>query len=197
METKFCQTCQTELLITNFGKKSEACKKCKRLEVQKRYREKNKEKLLEAARIYRTEKKERKQCSCAEYRQKNRQKIRLADKIYREKKAQNFSWKISRTISKAIWDALQKKNSSKKGISWEELVGYTRDELKFHLESKFTPEMTWENYGSYWHVDHIMPKSWFEYSSVEDENFKKCWGLANLQPLSAKENLSKHNRWAG
>lgn len=28
------------------------------------------------------------------------------------------------------------------------------------------------------------------YTSMEDENFQKCWALSNLRPLSAKQNNS-------
>jgi len=29
---------------------------------------------------------------------------------------------------------------------------------------------------------------------MEDENFKKCWALENLRPLSAKQNIIEGNR---
>lgn len=77
------------------------------------------------------------------------------------------------------------------------LLGYGVKELRQHLEARFTEEMNWSNYGTYWHIDHIVPKSWFKYESVEDEAFKKCWSLDNLQPLDARANASKGNRFAG
>ena len=60
-----------------------------------------------------------------------------------------------------------------------------------HLESKFDDKMTWDNYGSYWHVDHIVGVANFNYTSYEDEAFKKCWSLENLQPLYGVDNLKK------
>ena len=53
--------------------------------------------------------------------------------------------------------------------------------------------MTWDNYGE-WHIDHIIPISYFDYSSYDDETFKICWDLNNLQPLWAKDNLIKSNK---
>jgi len=34
----------------------------------------------------------------------------------------------------------------------------------------------------------IIPQSTFKYSSMEDQEFKNCWALSNLRPLSAKQN---------
>jgi len=81
----------------------------------------------------------------------------------------------------------------KAGKKWQELVGYTSEELMKHLESQFTPEMSWDNYGAYWVVDHIIPKSRFEYDKPEGPAFKICWSLANLQPLTREENSQKGN----
>ena len=67
--------------------------------------------------------------------------------------------------------------------------------------------MTWDNYGNYnsiswndndtstwtWSLDHIIPQSEFHYSSMQEENFSKCWSLENLRPYSAKQNLLDRN----
>jgi hypothetical protein len=70
-----------------------------------------------------------------------------------------------------------------------------------HLESKFESWMSWDNYGAWekdkqkWHLDHIKPQSLFEIKAADDEEFKKCWALDNLQPLEASQNMSKGNRY--
>lgn len=80
---------------------------------------------------------------------------------------------------------------------WESLVGYTLGELALHLEQRFGEGMTWNNYGSVWHVDHIVPKSWFKYASTDDPKFKECWAIKNLQPKLKTDNLKKKNRFVG
>ena len=80
-------------------------------------------------------------------------------------------------------------NGNKDG-SWKELVGYSVDELKRHLEKLFQPDMTWENLGK-WHIDHKIPISAFNFTKPEHLDFKRCWALKNLQPMWAEENLSK------
>ena len=82
---------------------------------------------------------------------------------------------------------------TKKCRHWETLVSYTLKELKQNLENQFKEGMNWQNMGK-WHIDHRRPISNFNFTSYEDEDFKKCWGLDNLQPLWAKENLSKNNK---
>jgi hypothetical protein len=83
------------------------------------------------------------------------------------------------------------------GRHWESLVSYNLNDLVKHLEKQFDDKMNWENYGSYWHIDHIKPKSLFKYVYPEDEDFKKCWSLENLQPLEKIANMRKKNNFIG
>lgn len=81
----------------------------------------------------------------------------------------------------------------------EKYVGCTLEGLKSHLESLWLEGMTWENYGNpngdhtnCWHIDHIIPISSFDYSDGNlEESLHECWHYTNLQPLWAKDNLSK------
>lgn len=75
--------------------------------------------------------------------------------------------------------------------SWEQLVDYNWEQLKEHLESQFTPEMNWNNYGEYWKLDHIIPKSQFYYDNFECRDFRICWSLMNLRPLNKYENAQR------
>jgi hypothetical protein len=40
-----------------------------------------------------------------------------------------------------------------------------------------------------WHIDHIVLQSDLPYTSMKDDNFKKCWALENIRPLSGKQNV--------
>jgi len=53
--------------------------------------------------------------------------------------------------------------------------------------------MAWGNIDK-WHIDHKTPIAAFNFEKPEDEDFKKCWALENLQPLWAKENMKKHKK---
>jgi hypothetical protein len=74
-----------------------------------------------------------------------------------------------------------------------DILKYTPEELISHLEKQFTDSMTWENYGE-WHVDHRMPISSFNFESVDDDSFIKCWSLENLQPMWGNENIIKGSK---
>lgn len=67
-------------------------------------------------------------------------------------------------------------------------LGCSVDELKQHLESKFQPGMTWNNYGT-WHIDHVKPLALFDLT--DREQLLKACHYTNLQPLWAEENLRK------
>jgi hypothetical protein len=82
---------------------------------------------------------------------------------------------------------------SKAGRKTFDLLGYTVDDLRAHLEKQFTGGMSWDNYGD-WHIDHIIPLSAHNYSSPDHEDFKRAWALSNLQPLWAMDNIKKNAR---
>jgi hypothetical protein len=71
-------------------------------------------------------------------------------------------------------------------------IGCSTKQLAAHLESKFTKRMTWENYGAYWHVDHIIPCAAFDHTDPKQR--AACWHWTNLQPMEAKANLRKSNK---
>ena len=147
------------------------------LERQREYKAKNKEKIAERNRKYN-------QRTRAERSQKAKYKMRQL--------RQNDIFRLNECMSNAIYRSLRNK---KAGRHWEELVGYTLEELMAHLEAQFRPGMSWANCGMFgWHIDHKKPKALFNYSTPDDVEFKKCWALENLQPLWAEENWSKGAR---
>src|ERR1035437_1660461 len=111
-------------------------------------------------------------------------------------------FRIRNLISSKIAKQLKLSGSCKSGKSCLYYIPYTIQELKQHLEKQFEPWMNWNNHGKYnkdtwndndsstwkWQLDHIIPQSNLPYTSMEDNNFKKCWSLENLRPYSAKQN---------
>lgn len=85
--------------------------------------------------------------------------------------------------------ALKTPISSVTGAFWQ-AVGYTSQTLAEHIQRQFLEGMTWEN-RSEWHIDHIVPICSFTYTSFQCAEFRACWGLPNLRPMWARENLRK------
>jgi len=109
-----------------------------------------------------------------------------------ERRRNNPKLRLNHRISGAIRLSLK---SGKNGRHWENLIGYNLKDLMAHLKSLFKKDMSWENYGKGgWEIDHKKPISSFNFNSYEDEEFKQCWALDNLQPLWASDNRSKGNR---
>src|SRR6056300_595325 len=166
----------------------------KRKEQGKKSYYKNHKKTLERKKISYKKNKEKIIKKTNSYRKNNPEKAKEWRKRQGRKWREVTSNKISSNISKSIRNCLK---SGKNGQKWESLVGYNLPELQKHLEKQFDDKMNWENYGKYWHIDHIIPQSMFKFDSYEDEEFRLCWSLNNLQPKEAKANISKGGRFIG
>jgi hypothetical protein len=174
------------------------CKICWDI-ASKDYYKKNKERIRDGQRKWRRENREKIRAykkshkwreDRREWRKKNREKINEYNRI-REKN--NPKLRIAGAMRRSIHRAIgREKNNSK----WEKLVDYSFNDLMKHLESQFEDWMTWDNYGK-WHIDHIKPISLFNFTKPDDPEFKECWALKNLQPLEARENIRKQNRYIG
>lgn len=139
-----------------------------------------------------------------EYRVQNTDKIRKYQKNYAKNRRMNDSnFRIRQSVSANINYYLKFNNSSKNGESCLDYLPFAIEKLHNYLENQFEQWMNWNNYGRYdattwndnnqttwtWQIDHIIPQSKLPYTSMENDNFKKCWALENLRPLSAKQNL--------
>lgn len=102
----------------------------------------------------------------------------------------NFSGFLKDRVSSRINKAL-KKNKMSSSI---EYLGCDIDTFKTHLETKFLEGMDWKNYGSVWHIDHIIPVA---YKKPTTEEVIKRLHYTNTQPLWALDNISKGNRYIG
>jgi len=124
------------------------------------------------------------------YKSKPEIKIKSAEYM-RLKKASDPLYRLHSNMGSKICNILKNRwNVSKSNIEWEKMIGYSLNDLKNHLESQFDKDMNWENYGTYWEIDHIVPISVF---SITEEAFYKLWSLKNLRPLYWETNRKKQN----
>lgn len=160
-----------------------------RLEYAKQYRVNNPERAKEIEHNRWLRDKKKRMARNKIYVAKNPDKMRAIWKRSAQKKRQKVEYRLTRSLSRLIHKALKE---NKEGGRWRIVVGYTVAELKQHLESQFIDGMTWDNYGK-WHIDHKIPQSFFQFSSLDDVEFRMCWRLENLQPLWATDNIRKGN----
>ena len=71
--------------------------------------------------------------------------------------------------------------------------------LRTHVENQFEKEaercgrpISWENQGE-WHIDHIKPCASFDLDLEEERD--KCFHYTNLQPMWARDNIIKSNKY--
>jgi hypothetical protein len=106
---------------------------------------------------------------------------------YRQRYATEITFRIRHALRARLRLAL-KHRGIREPRSKLQLVGCTPNELRLHLEGKFSPGMTWANHGK-WHIDHIIPCAHFDLTDPEAR--KRCFHFSNLQPLWASENIRK------
>lgn len=106
-------------------------------------------------------------------------------------KRNNPKAKLAKHLRRRLWE-LVKKGRAVKYTSAMNLIGCTVDHFRIHIESQFAKGMTWENYGSYWHVDHKRPCASFDLAKIDDQ--RKCFHWTNLQPLTREDNFKKGAR---
>jgi len=151
-------------------------------EYMKQYRIDHKERIAESSKIRYSEwiKKNK------EYRKKYNNKYQI--KRYKIDIKFNLNHKISTAIRLSL-------KGNKNGRYWESLVGYTLNKLFKHLKKTMPKNYCWNDFlQGRLHIDHIIPKSVFNYTQPEHIDFKRCWALKNLQLLPAEENYKKNNK---
>mgnify|MGYP003656421126 FL=1 len=158
----------------------------------KKWRDSNKEYISKKHKKWSEDKQEHLRKYHQKWREKNIDKHREYKRKYeKHRKDTDPSYKLIANFRTAIYQVL-KENNVEKNKHYFDILRYTPEELISHLENLFTDGMTWENYGE-WHVDHRMPISSFNFESVDDDSFTKCWSLDNLQPMWGVENIVKGN----
>jgi hypothetical protein len=188
-----CSECKKALLRDNYlrnkDKRLQSMKEYRRRvgpekisELNRAYRERHRDVLLEADRLrYQTKREEILAYHASEEAKRVRSKTR------RQKWASDENYRLHQVLRNRTNRALRLK-SYKKSAPVLELLGCPLDVARRHIEAQFAEGMSWEN-SSEWHIDHIRPCASFDLSDPVQQ--RECFHYSNLQPLWAQENLRK------
>ena len=113
-------------------------------------------------------------------------------KYRRDRHKTDPNFRLAANLRSRINSALNKNHKSKKTL---ELIGCSINTLKLWLDGSFYGEMSWANYGTYWHVDHIKPCILFDLVDINQQ--KECFHFKNLQALTVFDNQSKGAKYDG
>jgi len=161
------------------------------------YYETNKETLLVKNKIYREENKDIINNQRKEYRNREEVKIHNKEKQkeylpirkikIQERRKSDLNFKMSEILRSKIHKMLKNQETS-----YANLIGCDVDFLKKWLEFRFSAEMNWDNFGSIWQIDHILPINRFNFTNELDK--RVCFHWTNLQPLPSIENRQKSDK---
>ena len=151
------------------------CNFCKYCEQLKRVNEFNKSNVNKCRRCHSE--------YCRLWKIKNRKEYNAYHRKYR---ANNPANKIKHALRTRLSKLINGVHLSRTLLMY---VGCDFDFFMNWIHYQFTAEMNWNNFGEYWHIDHVLPVKRFDHESLEA--IRICWNWRNLRPLEAKENLCK------
>jgi hypothetical protein len=213
-KTKICYNCKIPQELSNFGLLKNSpdnhrydCKSCRKeyrsknknriKEKQKEYYSKNKSILSEKNKQYRVEHKEEIFIQRKEYRNredikkhikaKNREYLPIRSEKIKEKRKTDLNFRISQVLRSKIHKVIRGQKTS-----CSNLLGCDMLFLKKWIEFRFDDKMNWNNLGTYWEIDHILPINAFDFMIENEKTI--CFHWTNLQPLTCIENRRKTDK---
>lgn len=196
---KKCSKCEVILTLENCVKNRPICKicynaKCKEYKIKnkekvsensKQYYEANKEKIAEYYKEHYIENKDTYMENNKQWREENRETI---NQKANERLKIDPVYKLKRHYRHKVYNAL--KGIGEKNIN--KITDCSIDFLKEWLEYNFTDDMSMDNYGEIWQVDHVIPCARFNLNN--EEEIKHCFRWTNVQPLLRNHNSSKQSK---
>ena len=216
MTTKICNICDQSKDISFFGKHgtkngrvqyTAMCKLCRNEKLRNKYNNENKEEILARNKKYYDKNKSKVIEQHKEYIKNNTEQVKLCRRKYyianaeycKEKhneymKTYFIKFPEKRYAQSARRRAYKMLKGTKK--YYDEYLDCTPDFLhswiNFYIEQSEYSDMTLENYGKYWQIDHVVPCSLWDLNN--DHHRANCFHWSNLCPMTAEDNASKKNK---
>lgn len=172
--------------MSEFPKGRRTCRECQN-EMSRNYKRTHKEHIKEYNKIYKKNHVDAIKVYNHRYNIENRTKIQTRqNKQHTERRKIDINYKISSSLRSRLVKILK----GGKHAHTFDLLGCSLDFLKKWFAFNFDDKMTFENYGKYWHIDHVIPCARFEIKNKDEE---KCFHWTNMRPLFGKENIEKND----
>ncbi len=113
------------------------------------------------------------------------------NKNYIKNRRNNDSlFKLKGNLRNLIKNAFLRK-FTKKSKKSTEILGTTFEEFQIYIQNQFNEQMSWENYGKYWEIDHIKPVA----LGKDEDEIVQLNHYSNLRPLKIEDNRKKSGKW--
>ena len=188
MDMKTCSKCNVSQPLSNFHKRNYTkdklaswCKRCIKEQVKKDTSYKHQQAWNKRKREEGYFKQYSKQYSKGGYWNDYQKRRRAEDPFY----------SLYINLRSRISNLLAGRTKSKRT---QQIIGLPLDEFKFYLESQWTEEMSWNNYGfgeGKWVIDHKQPIA----SATSEADILTLNHYSNLQPMWWMENLIKSDKY--
>ena len=184
-----CRDCKNTFEAPN--RRTKKCQPCVKMSLKLRsqmYKKNNKEKVN----LYNKEYKAKIRDEIKEYNRiyniQNRLEIQTRQtRTHKERRKTDMNYKMSILLRSRLQKFCRGNYSS-----IQNLVGCSIQNFRYWIEYNFSIEMNWNNHGTIWHIDHVLPCSKFDLTN--DIELRICSNWKNLRPLLAEKNLSKNNK---
>ena len=124
-----------------------------------------------------------------EYGKRYNNETRDQRREYRKNRRQTDpKFKLSCNLRNRVYQAFRAQNVRKDSRTMD-ILGCSHTFVKDWIEFQIHVDMTLENYGKVWHIDHCLPVCSF--NSFNEDEMRKCFNWNNLRPIYSKDNLEK------
>ena len=109
----------------------------------------------------------------------------------KERRKTDLNFKLVCNLPSRTSKAFKAQNFTKTNKTFD-LLGCSHSFLKRWIIHQLYGNMTLENYGSVWQIDHCLAITSFNLLNGND--MKKCFNWINLRPMYCSENISKGDK---
>ncbi len=182
---KICTTCKQEKILNKFHKETTGkfgvkskCAECV-FENTKTWKAANQEREQDNRKRWNSQNKDQHRESTYRWREENADKHASYVAEYQaNRKKLDPQFKLLSNMRSLLYNHLTRKDL-KKHKKLEQYLGCTFEDFKCYIEQQFTVDLTWDNYGSYWSIDHICPCN----QAQNEEELTKLQYFKNLRPM--------------